>query len=114
MKSLGKGRPMIHDNQTELDTWRHSVAWTGRGARARWWSMAGAKLVGAEFFFPKPRSYSAKVVYPTRKHDLDKLVRAILDALKGVYYDDDGQVTDLTARKRYGAPHALITVQSLD
>lgn len=33
--------------------------------------------------------------------DLDKLSRAVLDALTGIAYVDDSQVVDLRARKRY-------------
>lgn len=36
----------------------------------------------------------------TRKPDVDKLARAVLDALAGLIYTHDQQVTDLRARKR--------------
>ncbi len=32
--------------------------------------------------------------------DLDNMAKPILDALKGVVYDDDSQVSDLVCRKR--------------
>ena len=32
--------------------------------------------------------------------DLDNMAKPILDALKGVLYDDDSQVSDLVCRKR--------------
>lgn len=35
------------------------------------------------------------------KPDLDKLVRSVKDALKGIAYADDSQVCDLTAKKHY-------------
>jgi Holliday junction resolvase RusA-like endonuclease len=39
---------------------------------------------------------------PAARPDIDKLTRAVLDALKtGRAYTDDGQVTDLAVRKRY-------------
>ena len=38
---------------------------------------------------------------PITKPDVDKLSRAILDALKGVAWHDDAQVTDKVVRKRY-------------
>jgi crossover junction endodeoxyribonuclease RusA len=114
MRSLGKGRPMIHENQTELEAWRHTIGWTARAARQPWWVMSGAKELTVVFYLPKPKSYPKRVTYPTKKHDIDKLARAVLDALKGILYDDDGQVTDLTARKRFGEPRALITVESLE
>ena len=36
-----------------------------------------------------------------RKPDLDKLIRAVLDALTGIVYRDDSQVCWLLAQKRY-------------
>ena len=49
---------------------------------------------------------------PCVRPDVDKLARALLDALTGVVYHDDGQVVDLHVTKIYG-PHtcARITVQ---
>jgi Holliday junction resolvase RusA-like endonuclease len=38
---------------------------------------------------------------PSTKPDVDKLARAALDALTGIIYVDDGQVTDLIKLKRY-------------
>ena len=42
-------------------------------------------------------------IYPTGKNigDIDKLVRATLDALTGIVYLDDSQVAVLTANKYY-------------
>lgn len=41
---------------------------------------------------------------PSSKPDVDKLERAILDALKGVAWHDDGQVTGAPAWKDFGTP----------
>jgi len=43
--------------------------------------------------------------YATRRPDLDKLERAVWDALTGVVYLDDSQITDSSARKRFAAPN---------
>jgi Holliday junction resolvase RusA-like endonuclease len=50
---------------------------------------------------PKPRT--VKRLHPTVAPDLDKLIRAALDAMTAVAYLDDGQVTEITAMKVYGA-----------
>lgn len=62
------------------------------------------------FTMPRPKAhYNAKGVLKasatighTKRPDLDKLARAVKDALKGVLYADDAQVTALTAEKAYG------------
>lgn len=38
----------------------------------------------------------------TGKPDLDNIAKVVLDALNGVAYDDDAQVTELLIRKQYG------------
>ena len=53
------------------------------------------------FIMPKPKT--VKRAYPTVAPDLDKLVRAVLDALTGICYLDDSQVTDIRASKVYGS-----------
>ena len=55
------------------------------------------------FYLPRPKSVSKKKrPLPTVKPDLDKLIRCVLDALTGIYFGDDSQVTDIQAIKRYG------------
>lgn len=38
--------------------------------------------------------------YSNRQFDLDNILKPILDALNGLIYDDDGQITDLHCHKR--------------
>lgn len=42
-----------------------------------------------------------------QKPDLDKLVRAVKDALKGIFYKDDCQVCFLSTQKQYGIPEGV-------
>jgi len=46
-------------------------------------------------------------VYPVGHPDLDKLTRAVLDALGGVAYADDSQVVVLSTRKAWGVPEGV-------
>ena len=39
---------------------------------------------------------------PTKKPDIDNLVKLVLDALNGVFFADDKQVVELEAVKKYG------------
>jgi len=48
---------------------------------------------------------------PAKKPDIDNLVKAVLDALNGIAYNDDSQVVCLTSRKQYAAvPGVLIQI----
>lgn len=76
----------------------------------------GAVRLAVVFFLPRPKSLPLKVKHHTKKPDLDKLARAVKDALKGVLWQDDSQVVDLVARKAYATtqPHARIVVDYAD
>lgn len=72
----------------------------------------GAVRLAIVFFLPRPQSLPKKVKHHTKKPDVDKLVRAVKDALKGVLWKDDSQVIELLARKGYATtqPHVRIVV----
>lgn len=54
------------------------------------------------FFIVRPKSIkAAKRPHPIVKPDLDNLAKAIKDALKGLAWDDDSQVCQMTAQKEY-------------
>lgn len=63
-------------------------------------TLTGAVAVDLLFVMPRPKT--GRRVLPAVRPDIDKLTRLVLDALTdaGVIVDD-GQVTDLTVRKRY-------------
>jgi len=74
--------------------------------------------IAIAFVFVRPKShYTSKgelrAGAPSHpgKPDIDKLCRAVLDALTGILYHDDAQVVSLSASKRYGV--ASMTAISL-
>jgi crossover junction endodeoxyribonuclease RusA len=108
LRTVGRGR-VIHDNP-QLPNWRRTIAWQARAARPPRWSKAGPFALDLTFYLPRPKSLPRHVTLPIKsRNDIDKLARAALDALSGVLYDDDGQVVDLTVRKRFGQPGLAIT-----
>lgn len=53
-------------------------------------------------------------ILPAKKPDIDNIVKAILDALNGVAYRDDTQVTELHVRKQYSEkPRVEVCIEKL-
>lgn len=92
------GRP-IHARATDLAVWRADIA---RNAELSGYKpVQGGVKVSCSFVYLKPKSAKDRTL-PWVKPDLDKLVRAVLDGLTGVAYEDDSQVVLLQANKTYG------------
>lgn len=49
-------------------------------------------------------------VYPTVKPDLDNVVKALLDAMNKLVYQDDAQICSLTCEKFYGEADSISIV----
>lgn len=89
---------MIHSRSQDLAVWRADIA---RNAELFGFKpVASAVKVELDFIMLKPKS--AKRTFPAVKPDLDKLIRAVLDGLTGVAYQDDSQVILIQATKTYG------------
>jgi Holliday junction resolvase RusA-like endonuclease len=51
---------------------------------------------------------------PVTKPDVDNYIKAALDAMNGVVFEDDNQVTDLSVSKRYSdTPELAVRVTSI-
>lgn len=88
----GKLRP---DNVREKP-WALAVAWSAKAARVP--KFDGAVRVEIGCYFPPPKRPTNP--YPSR-NDVDKLARSTLDALTGIAWADDQQVTELLVTKNY-------------
>ena len=91
-KSTGKAILLMGSDAPSarrLKSWAAAVAWS---ARAAWRGdpADGAVEVRLRFLMPKA---------PTIPPDIDKLERAILDALTGIVYVDDAQVVAIDSKK---------------
>lgn len=81
------------------------------GAKA---PLDGALEVGVVVLMPIPESWSRVkrgdaargLIRPTCKPDADNFLK-VLDALNGIVWRDDSQITDTQIRKRYGHQPAL-------
>lgn len=108
-------RAVITSDNAKLKPWRQEVTAAALAAM----NSNGVALVEsgrpvhieARFIFQKPKSARKHAFEKTTKPDMDKLLRALFDALTGSVFDDDAQVTKSTIEKLYGMPsRAEITV----
>lgn len=88
---------ILHSQGSALAVWRSTVALSARFAGAK--PVEGA--IGIEIVFRVKRPKTVKRDFPTVAPDLDKYIRGVLDALTGIAYIDDSQVTDIKAEKVY-------------
>lgn len=94
------GRIVTLPDSKTLKQWTIDARWQARAAKVPMiYKPHGVNLyVRVEFVKPK----TAKQSQPTVRPDLDKLLRAVLDALTNVAYQDDSQVVSVTTAKVYG------------
>lgn len=116
------GAVITTSDNPRLKPWRQAIAAAAveRGVPM----LEGAVGLDVTFYLPRPRGHfgarglklSAPVL-PIVRPDADKVMRAVQDALKGIAYRDDSQVTDPACHKRYCAegqpPSTLIEITSI-
>jgi len=102
----GCTRPILTSDNAKLKPWRQQITGTALAAVEPQKFCKITRPFAVElhlaFFFDKPKSVRA--ADKTTKPDLDKLERGVCDALTGVAYDDDSQVTRVTKSKDFGSP----------
>jgi len=113
---------MTHSRSRELTAWRADVAEAAYvAASMAGWPMNGSEYLGLSlrFLFRRPASHVGRrsAVYPAYRAampgpDIDKLTRAVLDALTGVLYDDDRRVVVLHAKKCWTEGEAGVIVSA--
>lgn len=97
---------IVHNKTKELMAWRSEVAKAAYAAGCT--PIDGAISISMRFFYERGKTVTRAT--PTVPPDLDKQIRSILDALTGVAYTDDSQVTHIIASKEYGAAGVEITL----
>ncbi len=114
----GKGRPraarmgkrirLYTDDKTV--SYESTVALAASRAMASRAPIQGPVSVSMSIALPIPASWSKKKqaqalsgqLLPTGKPDADNVVKAVFDAINGIVWGDDTQVTDARITKRYG------------
>jgi|SRR5215208_2466060 len=77
------------DPAVQLPSWRAAV----RAAAAQYWPFQDAPLA-------QEISVSITYFFEGAPADVDNVIKPILDAIKGLAYQDDIQITDLVSRRR--------------
>jgi Holliday junction resolvase RusA-like endonuclease len=101
-----------HREGERLDDWRRAIAFGYRGLGGECY-LSGPVTVFAKFGMkpPKGKLPNDRQGYPTVRPDLEKLARAVMDALEGHAYKNDAQVVDQVISKRYSErPGVMIAV----
>ncbi|WP_018350965.1 RusA family crossover junction endodeoxyribonuclease [Longispora albida] len=110
LRHVGGGR--LIDSSPRLRPWRATVTAAARAALAvtgQTTPHLGPVQVMAVATMPKPKSAPKKTrTWPSKRPDVDKLGRALLDALTDAkVWADDSQVVELTATKCWPDEHPL-------
>lgn len=108
-----KSAVITTDNKA-LKPWRQDVAGTAFNLLGSATPTKDAVEIQMVFYFERPKSTSKKILHKTTKPDVDKLCRAVADALTGIAFQDDSQVVLCVGAKRFGTPErAEIHVRSI-
>jgi Holliday junction resolvase RusA-like endonuclease len=103
----------------ETAQFEKEVAWQAKAAMKGNPPLEGPLSVVIGAWLPMPKSFTKPVkqaaieggVFP--RGDVDNFAKSVMDALNGILWLDDNQVTQLTATKRYSsAPALTVTVRA--
>lgn len=102
------GGSIVVTQTPKLKAWRTAIAEEARKVAPPSLITEGV-MIGIIFRFNRPKS-RRKADHMITRPDIDKLVRAVLDACTSVIWKDDSQVFDIHAEKGYGMPGVWITI----
>ena len=112
----GKGRPRFNRNTgsayTDSETRAYEdkiVAYYRKSFKGFRWPDSTFISVVVTAHYPIPKratkaavaAMQAKTLLPSRKPDIDNVLKVVLDALNGVAYKDDSRVVSVAAKKVY-------------
>lgn len=122
-RHLGNG--IMVEASKRVKPFRQDVRFTALDTVEPNWDRTGPMSLTVDFHFVRPKSHltskgnltKSAPLFPTARTvgDIEKLVRAVNDALSGVLFDDDSQVVECHARKLYSdTALTIITLEHLD
>jgi Holliday junction resolvase RusA-like endonuclease len=106
------GKARIVSTSAPLSAWRNAIAVAASREMGTHPVFDESLEVNATFLLPRPVSVPKGRVYPSVKPDIDKLTRALFDALTGVVWRDDSRVVQMSISKRYSdTPGVQVSVE---
>ena len=122
-RHVGDGR--LIESSRQVGPWRDTVRRAAVEAMADRPPIEGPVYLVQVFALPRPKSHygtgrnSGRIKRgaphrPPVRPDLDKLARAVGDALTGVCYRDDAQVVNLCAAKYYVMPSGRLSAPGVE
>lgn len=113
----GKGRPRFVRTATggravtpaRTRAYESYISWEYTRQANVYYSARYALKMSIKAFFKVPKSTSKKQktkmlageIRPTKKPDMDNIIKAIADALNGIAYEDDKQIVECCIKKYY-------------
>ena len=95
--------------------WKSYVRYLAAAAQVPGMPWAGPVRVGITMEIQRPKSRKRGSYWVTTKPDLDNAAKGLLDALNGIFFHDDRQVSVLVATKTYSEESCTtVTVRLLD
>jgi Holliday junction resolvase RusA-like endonuclease len=115
----GKQRARVtkHGTYTPQKTkdYEKLVGWSYKAAGGKMMEGGVSLDVVAYFAIPKSRKDVEWGAYHLQKPDLDNVVKIYLDSLNGIAYEDDSQVCNIYAVKRWSYESRVeVTVRGID
>lgn len=119
-------RPVMREDNPLTEPWRATVAAAAQRAMDGRQVRTGPLRLTATFVLPRPKGHwgtgrnsgilkPSSPLYVRTRPDVDKLLRAVGDAITGIICRDDSQLVIVHAEKHYGEPAcAHIVVDELD
>ena len=116
LEPVAKGRPRFGNGRTYTPAKTREFENSVRALLSRqYWGvpLKGPLSVAITFLFPRPKKLKHPVWHIV-KSDLDNLVKAACDPANGIVWEDDCQICELRAYKKYApegkAPHIIMQV----
>jgi Holliday junction resolvase RusA-like endonuclease len=90
-----------------------TIGWLCREAMGNAKPLEGPVELTVVASYPRPKSTPKDTFWKCSRPDVDNICKLVADALNGIAFLDDGQVSALHALKQWGEPEVRIFVREL-